>query len=309
MRAIARRRRRRAARALRAAARPRERRARRRSTSTARRARVEWPFPSPAAPGSRRSGSAACGAGRVRDRLGAAAARRGARPGRRARRAVLPLRRGDRLGVPRAPARLAPRRGARACGRCTSGAGTSSDAARREAHFHASQERYLRKHYGALGLAAARGRRSGSGAMARAVAAARRARAAPRASGPRSTGSGRSASRAGTALDAGGGRGMTRIVQIVPFIGPGTGVAGVAWNLEQQFRALGATVERYTFDDARRAPPAAVADAPVPASRSRAAGAWCGSARSAPCAPAASSPNAPTPCRSATTTSWPATST
>jgi len=45
---------------------------------------------------------------------------------------------------------------------------------------------------------------------------------------------------------------MTRIVQVVPFIGPGSGVAGVAWNLEQQFRALGATVERYTFDDARR---------------------------------------------------------
>lgn len=45
---------------------------------------------------------------------------------------------------------------------------------------------------------------------------------------------------------------MTRIVQIVPFIGPGTGVAGVAWHLEQELRALGATVERYTFDDARR---------------------------------------------------------
>jgi len=45
---------------------------------------------------------------------------------------------------------------------------------------------------------------------------------------------------------------MTRIVQIVPFIGPGTGVAGVAWNLEKEFRALGATVERYTFNDAVR---------------------------------------------------------
>ncbi len=50
---------------------------------------------------------------------------------------------------------------------------------------------------------------------------------------------------------------MTRIVQIVPFIGPGAGVAGVAWNLEQQFRALGASVERYTFDDARRGTPRA----------------------------------------------------
>lgn len=47
---------------------------------------------------------------------------------------------------------------------------------------------------------------------------------------------------------------MTRIVQIVPFIGPGSGVAGVAWNLEQELRALGATVERFTFDDARRGP-------------------------------------------------------
>ena len=45
---------------------------------------------------------------------------------------------------------------------------------------------------------------------------------------------------------------MTRIVQIVPFIGPGTGVAGVAWNLEKEFRALGAKVERYTFNDAVR---------------------------------------------------------
>lgn len=47
---------------------------------------------------------------------------------------------------------------------------------------------------------------------------------------------------------------MSRIVQIVPFIGPGSGVAGVAWNLEQELRALGATVERFTFDDARRGP-------------------------------------------------------
>ncbi|WP_448006661.1 glycosyltransferase family 4 protein [Agromyces bauzanensis] len=45
---------------------------------------------------------------------------------------------------------------------------------------------------------------------------------------------------------------MTRIVQIVPFIGPGTGVAGVAWNLEKELRALGATVDRFTFSDAQR---------------------------------------------------------
>lgn len=36
------------------------------------------------------------------------------------------------------------------------GAGTSSDPARREAHFHASQERYFRKHFGAAGWATAR---------------------------------------------------------------------------------------------------------------------------------------------------------
>ncbi|MEV1128811.1 glycosyltransferase [Agromyces sp. NPDC049794] len=49
------------------------------------------------------------------------------------------------------------------------GAGTGGDPRRREAHFHASQERYLRKHYGALGWQWAR---LGQlvGATARAVA-------------------------------------------------------------------------------------------------------------------------------------------
>lgn len=47
---------------------------------------------------------------------------------------------------------------------------------------------------------------------------------------------------------------MNHIVQIVPFIGPGSGVAGVAWNLDQQFRALGADVETFTFDMARSRP-------------------------------------------------------
>jgi glycosyltransferase involved in cell wall biosynthesis len=47
---------------------------------------------------------------------------------------------------------------------------------------------------------------------------------------------------------------MTRIVQIVPFIGPGTGVAGVAHALEREFRSLGATVERFTFRNAQRRP-------------------------------------------------------
>lgn len=41
-----------------------------------------------------------------------------------------------------------------------------------------------------------------------------------------------------------------RIVQIVPYIGKGTGVAGVASNLDEQFRALDVEVERYTYNDA-----------------------------------------------------------
>jgi UDP-glucose:(heptosyl)LPS alpha-1,3-glucosyltransferase len=45
---------------------------------------------------------------------------------------------------------------------------------------------------------------------------------------------------------------QVRIVQIVPFIGPGTGVAGVAFNLERELLALGARVERFTFNDALR---------------------------------------------------------
>ncbi|MEV1128810.1 glycosyltransferase family 4 protein [Agromyces sp. NPDC049794] len=45
---------------------------------------------------------------------------------------------------------------------------------------------------------------------------------------------------------------MTRIVQIVPYIAPGTGVAGVAYNLEVQLRALGADVERFTFIHAQQ---------------------------------------------------------
>ena len=74
------------------------------------------------------------------------------------------------------------------------GAGTSGDAARREAHFHASQERYLRKHYGALGWQCGATRRSGSGRWpVRSCCPA--SAGAPPASGPRSTGSGRCASR------------------------------------------------------------------------------------------------------------------
>ena len=45
---------------------------------------------------------------------------------------------------------------------------------------------------------------------------------------------------------------MTRIVQIVPTIRPGSGVAGVAFNLEREFAAAGATVERFTLAEAGR---------------------------------------------------------
>lgn len=45
------------------------------------------------------------------------------------------------------------------------------------------------------------------------------------------------------------------IVQIAPEIAPGSGVAGVAHELERQFRAAGAQVERFTLaDSGRRAP-------------------------------------------------------
>ncbi len=52
------------------------------------------------------------------------------------------------------------------------GAGTSTDSARREAHFHAGQERYLRKHHGALGWQ-----------LSRAAQVVRSPRALPRAAG------------------------------------------------------------------------------------------------------------------------------
>ncbi|GAB3603029.1 hypothetical protein GCM10027411_12200 [Microbacterium aureliae] len=44
---------------------------------------------------------------------------------------------------------------------------------------------------------------------------------------------------------------MTRIVQIAPFIGRGSGVAGVAWNLDREFRARGVLVESFTLETAR----------------------------------------------------------
>ena len=45
---------------------------------------------------------------------------------------------------------------------------------------------------------------------------------------------------------------MTHIVQIAPTINPGSGVAGVAYNLEREFAAAGATVERFTTVEAGR---------------------------------------------------------
>ncbi|MFC8923172.1 glycosyltransferase [Cellulosimicrobium sp. NPDC057127] len=59
------------------------------------------------------------------------------------------------------------------------GGATSSDPARRETHFHASQERYLRKHHGAVGWSVARAG-AVAGAVARAVALRGDARAAAR---------------------------------------------------------------------------------------------------------------------------------
>lgn len=44
-----------------------------------------------------------------------------------------------------------------------------------------------------------------------------------------------------------------RIVQIVPFIGPGRGVAGVAWELERAFQAAGHSVESFTYATSRGA--------------------------------------------------------
>ncbi|MFE5670511.1 glycosyltransferase family 4 protein [Agromyces sp. NPDC056523] len=54
-----------------------------------------------------------------------------------------------------------------------------------------------------------------------------------------------------------------RIVQIVPYIGKGTGVAGVAANLDEQFKALGAEVERYTYNDVSRARSRSVPNHPL----------------------------------------------
>src|SRR5512133_3338950 len=44
---------------------------------------------------------------------------------------------------------------------------------------------------------------------------------------------------------------MTVIVQICPEIGPGSGVAGVAYNLEREWQRLGVQTERFTLTEAR----------------------------------------------------------
>ncbi len=48
--------------------------------------------------------------------------------------------------------------------------------------------------------------------------------------------------------------GPLHIVQIAPDIAPGSGVGGVAFALEQEFRSAGVVAERFTLDDARRRP-------------------------------------------------------
>lgn len=47
---------------------------------------------------------------------------------------------------------------------------------------------------------------------------------------------------------------MNPIVQIAPFIGPGSGVAGVAWNLQNEFEARGRRVDSFTVATAQRRP-------------------------------------------------------
>jgi glycosyltransferase involved in cell wall biosynthesis len=53
-----------------------------------------------------------------------------------------------------------------------------------------------------------------------------------------------------------------RIVQIAPFIGPGKGIAGVAWSLDRAFRAAGVETESFTFSAARQGKPWPVATRP-----------------------------------------------
>ncbi len=56
---------------------------------------------------------------------------------------------------------------------------------------------------------------------------------------------------------------MTHIVQIAPAISPGSGVAGVAYALEREFIAAGATVERFTAVQAGRPSPRSGGSTPL----------------------------------------------
>ena len=94
------------------------------------------------------------------------AARRGARPGRRVRRALLPVRGGDRLGLSRASARMAACSVPRRASACTSARGRAATPAPRRPLPRLSGA-LLRKHFGSGGWQAARAA-VWAGAMARA---------------------------------------------------------------------------------------------------------------------------------------------
>lgn len=135
------------------------------------------------------------------------------------------------------------------------GGGTSSDPARRGAHFFASQERYLRKHHGALGWQSARAAQVLGSTVRGLVLPGERGRAARRRAAIYREGPVRAAARITAAPErAATAPGALHIVQIAPAIAPGSGVAGVAYHLEREFLAAGATVERFTAATAGRPP-------------------------------------------------------
>ena len=187
------------------------------------------------------------------------------------------------------------------------GAGTSRDAAARDAHFYASQERYLRKHFGALGWQSARAAQL-LGSTARGLVL-RGARGRRRVGGPpRSGGSGarRSGPRAGACAPAGAaparGAGGDRGIRTAR-IGAGAHRADRAGHLTRQRRRRRRVEPRARVHRARRdrralhrvdrAPPVAQAAQVVDRSPPRSGPATSsGSARSALRGPSASSPSA-----------------
>lgn len=137
------------------------------------------------------------------------------------------------------------------------GAATSPDPVRRQTHFHAAQERYVRKHYGAGGWAVTRAGVLAASALRAALPPRDRARDARLRlrlylRGPLAAESMLPAAdhRAGSAVSGQEAAGM-RIVSIAPEIAPGSGVAGVAYNLERQWQARGIPTERFTMHEAR----------------------------------------------------------